>query len=110
MFQHIQLLAGDPCALYGQCSSSSKSKTSPKDATSFSKHTSTNGIYTAEQVAMYRKCSTDYTSQFKIAWDGFLPGYGNQGYAPVDGTAAIESFRVCWEPLNLQYPTNPAFA
>jgi hypothetical protein len=68
------------------------------------------GLYTAEQVAMYRKCSTDYTTQFTIGWDGFQPGYGNSGYKPVGGNANMEKFRVCWEPLNMKYPVNPAYA
>ena len=112
MFELISLAAngGDTCALYGHCSSASKDSSKPKDPLSFSAHSSTQGIYTAEQVAMYRKCSTDYSSQFKIAWDGPFPGYGNKGYAPVDGVAKIESFRVCWEPLQLDYPVNPAFS
>jgi hypothetical protein len=109
MFELLaQAQGGDPCALNGVCTNA-KSSSSTKTPLSYSQHSSTKGVYTAEQVQMYRKCSTDYTSKFEIAWDGPFPGYGNKGYSPVDGNKAIESFRNCWEPLNLSYPTNPAF-
>ena len=93
----------DLCVMEGMCTPAPEQV---RDITSFAVHTSTHGVYSAEQVLEYRKCSNDYTSKFKSTWDGNpWSGHGIKGYSPVDGTSKIEAFRICWEPLNIQYPT-----
>uniref|UniRef100_A0A7S0MMG2 Uncharacterized protein n=1 Tax=Cryptomonas curvata TaxID=233186 RepID=A0A7S0MMG2_9CRYP len=78
-----------------------------RDVLSFAVHTSVNGVYTAEQVIQYRNCSNDHTTKFASKWDGNpWSGKGVKGFSPVGGNSKIESFRICWEPLNLQYPTS----
>ena len=105
MFALISLAAAgtDQCVLKGQCAPTSKPT---KDITSFSSHTSTKGLYTADQVKAYRNCSNDYTSEFVAKFSGtkkFL------GYQPSIGSGEVEKFRMCWEPLNLTYPPSPQY-
>ena len=96
MFQLISLaIHGDSCALNGVCASPKSTQIGGEDNSSLS----TKGVYTAEQVYMYRTCSADFKSKFKIAWDSPLPFYGKMGYTPVDGTSQIEAFRGCWGPV-----------
>ena len=98
------LLANELCVTKGLCTPASEPA---KDATSFAIHSSTHGVYTAEQVVQYRNCSNDFQTQFRSAWDGNpWSGKGVKGYSPIGGNGKIEAFRVCWEPLKIQYPSS----
>ena len=94
----------DLCVTKGNCAPTPKLS---KDTTSFSAHSSTHGVYTADQIKTFRDCSNDYQSQF-------VPKYDENkqkilGYVPVDGKGKMEKFRNCWEPLNLAYPASPKY-
>jgi hypothetical protein len=99
MFQTLTILY-DVCAMNGTCSPSGSSLPTGNPV-SQAAHSSPNGVYTAEQVTRYRQCSNDYSTKFLPKWDGakWNPKAW-EGYAPVGGNAKMESFRICWEPIN----------
>mmetsp|Transcript_9901 Transcript_9901/g.21158 ORF Transcript_9901/g.21158 Transcript_9901/m.21158 type:complete len:99 (+) Transcript_9901:27-323(+) len=98
MFQ----LLFDACVLNGNCSNA-RTPASASDPVSSAAHTSTNGIYTADQITRYRQCSTDYNSKFIPKWDG-APTNSSVflGFAPKSGSDKMESFRSCWESINVK--------
>ena len=87
---------GDACAMYGNCPAFAPKKEGRAASDSRSANS---GVYTADEVRMYRTCYSDFKSQFKVAYDSPLVGYGLKGYVPVDGPGAIESARQCWGPI-----------
>jgi hypothetical protein len=89
--------SGDACAMYGQCTAFDKSGS--KSTPGQDQRSAKSGVYTAEEVRMYRTCYSDFTSKFQAAFDSELVGYGMKGYVPVDGNAAIEAARKCWGPI-----------
>ena len=101
LFTIAPVQAGDPCAMYGQCAAFQPKGNTPPDG----ERNPNSGVYTAEEVRMYRTCYSDFTSKFKVAFDSPLVGYGMKGYVPVGGNSAVESARKCWGPITASTTT-----
>ena len=93
-------LVPDMCATIGKCSAKLPAL---KDPVSNAPHSSVNGLYNADQVKRFRTCSNDYNLKFDpiIMFDPKITKDVIAGYKPQGGNARMESFRMCWEDINL---------
>ena len=93
-------LIPDICATIGQCSTKTPTL---RDPLTKAWHKSDNGLYSADQVKKFRNCSNNYTLKFDpiIKFDPKITKEVIAGYKPQGGNAIMESFRMCWDEIQL---------